>query len=161
MPQFIRKLLQKIVQHEPDPIKLNRSIAIGIFMAFTPYLGLQTWIGIALAYFTRSNIAVVTIVLYAVNNPWTMIPIAALDYMVGRLVTESLLGFDLLPYNPLWMNWVNSKIGFLTNYLGIEQISLWCFLIGGTILALIAGIISYFALKSACKTFVQKYGDQS
>lgn len=160
MAGTIEKFLKKIVSLEPNAERLSRSIAIGMFTAFSPYIGLQTVTGLLIAYITNSNKVVATLVLYTVNNPWTMVPIAALDYLFGQLILEDIFGMNLTHLNPSWMSWVNNKVSFLTGYLGIEKICLWCFLIGGTILALIAGILSYLLLRNSCRLFIEKYSTQ-
>ena len=167
MSSYGKKLMEKLVKREPNPNRLAWSITLGIFLSFSPYIGFQTILVFVLSFLLRANSAVAFIVLYTVNNPWTMVPIAALDYVFGYWVTETLLGMNLIQYNPSWMGWVNTKISFLTNYLGIHELCLWCFLIGGNILALTFAAISYPFLKNLSHRIIKKYahkpvdGDQA
>lgn len=157
MGKHIKKLMEKLVKKESDPARLAWSVSLGLFVAFSPYIGLQTVLVFALAFLLHANSAVACIVLYAVNNPWTMIPIAAFDYMVGHWITDTVLGLNLEMYDPSWMAWVNQKISFLTDFLGIEKLCFWCFLIGGNIIALLVAAISYPFLKHWCGRLVEKY----
>lgn len=149
--------MEKLVKKEPNPSRLAWSITLGVFLAFSPYVGLQTVLAFALAYLLWANSAVVVIVLYTVNNPWTMIPIAALDYIFGHWLVEKVFCLNLEQYNPSWMEWVNTKISGVTSYLGIESICFWCFMIGGNILAVTFAAISYPFLKKMCVRLVDKY----
>ena len=157
MGKFGKKLMERLVKSEPSPGKLAWSISLGLFLAFSPYLGFQTLLVFVLSFVLRANSAVVFIVLYTVNNPWTLIPIAALDYIFGHWLTESVLGLDLLQYNPSWMHWVNTKLSFLTAYLGIEQLCFWCFFIGGNIIACMVALLSYPFLRKLSSKIIEKY----
>jgi uncharacterized protein (DUF2062 family) len=157
MGKYGKKLMERLVKSESSPGKLAWSIALGIFLAFSPYLGFQTLLVFVLSFLFRANAAVVFIILYTVNNPWTMVPIIALDYVFGHWLLESLLGLDLLQYNPSWMDWINKKIGYLTSYLGVEHLCFWCFFIGGNIIAISCAFISYPFLKRLSTKIIKKY----
>ena len=157
MGKFVQKLMEKLVKSEPDPVRLAWSVTLGLFIAFSPYLGIQTVLVFVLSFLLRANSAVAFIVLYTVNNPWTMIPIAALDYLFGRWLLETMLGLNLEIYDPSWMVWVNTKISFLTAYLGIKKIIFWYFFIGGNIIACLVAIASYPFMKYWCRKLVDKY----
>lgn len=157
MGKYVRKLMERLVKSESDPIRLAWSVALGIFIAFSPYLGIQTILVFVFAFVFHANSAVIFIVLYTINNPWTMIPIAALDYLFGYWLTETVLGLNLEAHDPSWMTWVNAKISFLTSYLGIEKLCFWCYLIGGNILALAIAAASYPFLKYWCAKLIKKY----
>lgn len=159
MSKYTTKFMQRLVKSEPNSTRLAWSITLGLFLAFSPYLGFQTILVFVLSFLFHANSAVVFTVLYTVNNPWTMIPIAAFDYIFGHWLTESVLKFDLLRYNPSWMHWVNSKLSGLTHYLGIEKLCFWCFFIGGNILALAIALLSYPVLKKLSLKIIKKYAD--
>lgn len=144
MKKFYNKVLDKLVKAEPSAEKLAWSITLGTYLAFSPYLGLQTPLVFVLAFLLRANYAVVFIVLYSVNNPWTMIPLAAMDYAFGHWFIEGLLHIDLSAYDPSWMWWINERIGpYILPYLGLDEFCFWCFIIGGNIIALSVSLVSY------------------
>lgn len=141
---YFKKRFQQIIASESSPTRLARATSLGIGIAFSPYLGFQTILIFVLSYLIHANAAITFTVVYLVNNPWTMIPIAAADYLVGQSLVEKILGLNLVIYNPSWMDWVNAKIGhYLVHYLGVSELCFWCFIIGGNILALSAGLMSY------------------
>jgi uncharacterized protein len=148
MKNFFKKRIEKILLAERSPHKLALSSAVGTFIAFSPFLGIQTPLLFIVSWIMRLNAAVVFAVVYIVNNPWTMIPIVVLDYMVGVWVSTHILRVDLGRYNPAWMNrftaWLSAKLGsYLKDYIDVSQLSLWAYLIGGMIVATIAGVITY------------------
>lgn len=148
MASYGKKFLDKILNAESSPIRLARSVSLGNFIAFSPFLGIQTLLIFGLGKLLRLNITVIFTVVYVVNNPWTMIPIAALDYSIGHWLTETVFKLDLMRYNPSWMAWVNNKIGYyLVQYLGIAELCFWCFIIGGMVVASVISLASYPFMK--------------
>jgi uncharacterized protein (DUF2062 family) len=144
MKRFFQKMIDRLLNREQSADRLARSVSIGLFAAFSPYLGLQTWIIFPIAWALSSNIPVAMIVLYTVNNPWTIIPIFVFDYAVGYWLTETLLGLNLGAYNPGWMEWVNTKLGnLLSGYVDVGDICLWCLVIGGTLVASAISLAAY------------------
>lgn len=133
---------KKLLLAERTPAKLAFACSVGIFIAFWPFIGIHWLLTIVLAWVFRLNIAVVYAAAHVVNNPFTMIPIYLAGYATGLFVTNTLLGIDLLPHNPTWMQWLNVKLACL----GIPNISLWSFLIGGHVLGLFIALIAYYPL---------------
>lgn len=157
MVNYFKKMMEKLAAKEPNPARLAWSISLGLFVAFSPYLGIQTILLFVLAFLFRLNGAVACIVLYAINNPWTMVPIAALDYLVGRWLLETVMGFNMEQYDPAWMGWVNQKLSGVTAYIGIEKLCFWCYFIGGNIIALLIMVACYPFVKKMCTRLVQTY----
>lgn len=130
---FIKKLLLE----ERTPTKLAHASCFGLFIAFSPFIGFHWLMTIVFAWAFRLNIAVVYAVAH-LNNPLTMIPIYLADYKIGDAISQR-LGINLFAYNPSWMNWLNMKLACLQ----IPNLSLWTFIIGGNVLSIVLGIISY------------------
>lgn len=129
------------------PAKVAWSGALGVYLAFSPFLGIQTILVFALSFLLRANTPIVITILYSVNNPWTMIPIVVVDYAVGAWFLR-IIGIDLSLYDPSWMGWVNGKlIPYIQPYLGIKKLSLWAYLIGGHIIAIPLAIVAYPLMK--------------
>lgn len=154
------RLIERFQKNGVSPKKLAWSATVGTYLAFSPFLGIQTFLVFILAFVLRANTGVVFTTLYTINNPWTMIPIAIFDYAFGAWFVHTVLALDLSPFNPAWMIWLNSKIGpYLAPYLGTKTLCLWCFLIGGNIIALVIATASYpFFKKLALKGYA--YVDQ-
>lgn len=156
MKNFGRRLLERVERTGLSPSKVAWSGALGIYLAFSPFLGIQTILVFIFSFIFCAHTGILFTVLYMVNNPWTMIPIALLDYVVGAGFLK-LVGLDLSAYDPRWMEWVNRKLGvWLFPYLGIKKLSFWAYFIGGNLIALPLAIVSYPALKKMYKKGLAK-----
>ncbi len=84
----------RILHADDSPHRLALGVAIGLFVAWTPLLGLHTVLAIALAFLLRAN-KFLAIAFVWVNNPVTFLPIYYPAYLVGK---NALLWFrrDLL-----------------------------------------------------------------
>lgn len=134
-----------------SPTKLAGSFAMGVFIAFSPYLGIQTLLIFLFGFLLKLNSKIIFTIVYVINNPWTMFPIIALDYMVGVSVSQ-MLNIDLSKYNPSWMVsfnlWLNHKVGhYVSKYIDIPKLSFWTYMFGGHIVAISLGIITYFIMR--------------
>jgi uncharacterized protein (DUF2062 family) len=145
MAYRIQQFFIRILSIEPNREKRARSIAVGMALAISPLLGIQTPVLFLVAFIFRLNSAVVFAVVYAINNPWSMVPIIIMNYFLGQLLVERALGIDLRPYDPAWSVWVTEKIAY---YTGMSQLCFWYYCIGGAILAGISGILTYVAIKT-------------
>ena len=148
MKQYIRKKFEQLLLKEKSVSRLSASFCLGTFIALTPTIPLQTPLIMALAWACGLNIAVAVAALYIVNNPITIIPIYVAGYAIGSWVLN-LIGFDLLPYNPWWIDKFNS---FLSQYIDISKylgadLCFWCLILGGTLLGLIVSVPLYPLLK--------------
>lgn len=145
MAHRIKKLFSRILSIEPQPERRARSIAVGTAIALSPLLGIQTPVLFIVAFLCRLNAGVMFAVVYGINNPWTMIPIIALNYAVGDLLVGKLMGIDLRPYDPAWALWVTERI---SHYTGMTQLCFWYYCIGGAIVAIIGGCLMYMLIQT-------------
>ena len=146
MKNFLRKKLEKIILAERSVNQLAFSSAVAVAVAFSPFLGIQTILLLIIGAILRVNMAVAMLILYLVNNPLTMIPILALDYLVGVRLGAA-LGVSSGSASPAWVqsfnDWFSDKICYFLGTCGITQIDLWSFMVGGSLFALIIGLVSY------------------
>lgn len=110
--------------------KIALSWAIGSYIAFSPFPGGHTIMMFGAHYLFKLHFPLLFIAT-SINNPWTMIPCYFGGYWVGHWIVHGLLG-----YGPLW------EIS-LSPFLGSGNICLWSFFIGGNVLGIAAGLISY------------------
>lgn len=113
-----------------SPAKLALSFSIGVFIAFSPFPGAHTIIMLVVNWLLGLNLPILFLAT-SLNNPWTIIPFYAVDYSFGYWVVHSLLGWS--------PSWVIS----LEKLFGSGSICLWSFFVGGNLLGLLAGVISY------------------
>jgi hypothetical protein len=83
---MFRKTLRRLLAIDDPPERTALAFSVGIFIAFSPFLGLHTIVATALAFIFRFN----KVAIYAgtyINNPFlTLVPIILASYAVGALV---------------------------------------------------------------------------
>ena len=128
--------------------QLAISFCIGLYIAFSPFPGLHTWMTLLAAWVFSLNVAVVFAASMIINNPWTMVPIYGADYLLGDYILRLWYGSSaqVCSLDPAWMCSVNN---FLHTHVGIEPVSLWGFLLGGNILGIAFSIGFYPLVKRA------------
>jgi uncharacterized protein (DUF2062 family) len=148
-----KEYLKKQFSREQSPHKLALSLSFAIFIAFSPFLLLHTVLVFVCSWLFRLNFAITFAVVHMIHNPWATIPIYASDYMLGDLLLHKWLGLNTLALNPTWMGFFN---GYITKYVGLTDISLVAFLVGGNLLGLILAISLYPLMKSLCARYMIK-----
>lgn len=126
-----RALLRRVLHLQESPQRTALAFAIGVFIAFSPAYGLHTAMVVLCTWLFGLNfVALLTGAL--INNPWTIVPILGATYWTGAL----LLGHADTPT----FNW--SDLSFAGIY---DQVLPYLvpFLLGGLVLSVIGGLISY------------------
>ncbi len=128
---------RRLLALDDTPERIALAFAFGVFLAFSPLLGLHTILGLTFAFIFGLNRVAVLLGVW-VNNPWTLVPIYAAAAYVGGF----LFGFPQPPDLP--------KIGWGEFWHGgfwLHLISHWKMLmpmiLGSTILSVISGLLSY------------------
>ena len=128
---FFKSLIKK----ERCAHKFALSCCIGIYIAFSPFIGLHTAMVFLFSWLFALNTAIMFAVSLFINNPWTMLPVYGVGYIVGDWLFK-LFGVNGLSWNPGWYSTL------LKTYSNCSSISLGAFLVGGNLLGLgIGGII--------------------
>jgi uncharacterized protein (DUF2062 family) len=148
-----RFLIVKVLHADDTPHRIALGIAIGVFIGFTPTVGLQMIIALALATLLRAN-KVVCLPMVWVSNPVTMVPIYLVCFQVGSALVGSqsatpgqhpvkaiqILG--AVPGEGGWGKWLEPafwrELLLTMTRVGAE---LW---IGAIVLGLPAAALSYF-----------------
>ena len=115
------------------PHRIAFAFSVGIFIAFSPLLGLHVVLAILLIGFFRLNKPAVLAGTF-VNNPWTLVPILVTSTWVGEQVccqTSDLPNID-------W-----SSLTFATLHVQLRSY-IWPFVLGSLLLGLTCAILSYF-----------------
>jgi uncharacterized protein (DUF2062 family) len=133
MRKYITERIREIVKLDDTPHKLALASAIGVFIAFSPWLGLHIVSGFFFAWIFRVSKFVVLSVMF-VNNPWTMVPICAFNLWLGVRLT----GSDITIPEIAW-----SEIGFRELFTILKPL-LWPFVLGSLAAGAVAGVLAYF-----------------
>jgi uncharacterized protein (DUF2062 family) len=139
---MFRATLRRLLAIDDPPERTALAFSIGIFIAFSPFLGLHTIMATVLAFAFRFN----KLAIYAgtfVNNPFlTLVPIILASYAVGAFLTGQPLappaeGMELLKHPRLltgdWWQQL-SKQGSTV---------LFPFVIGGMVLSVVCSLAAY------------------
>jgi uncharacterized protein len=139
---MFRSTVRRLLAIDDPPERTALAFSIGVFIAFSPFLGLHTLTATAIAFAFRFN----KIAIYAgtfINNPFlTLVPIILVSYATGALILGRPLGLppesvELLrsPHllTGIWWSKLFQSGGNL----------LVPFFIGGMLLAVVCSILAY------------------
>ncbi|HVF28106.1 MAG TPA: DUF2062 domain-containing protein [Pyrinomonadaceae bacterium] len=139
---MFRAAFRRLLAIDDPPERTALAFAVGVFIAFSPFLGLHTIMATALAFLFRFNkIAIYTGTF--INNPFlTLVPIIVASYAVGaftmgrplRLPNE---GMELLQHPRLLTGDYWRQLFFHSRDVLLP------FAIGGTVLSVICSLIAY------------------
>lgn len=139
---MLRATVRRLLAIDDPPERTALAFSIGVFIAFSPFLGLHTILATVIAFWFRFN----KIAIYAgtfVNNPFlTLVPIILASYAVGALLLGRPLGLpaesiELLKHPHLltgawWGELFRSSAEVLAP-----------FILGGMVLSVVCSILAY------------------
>ena len=138
---------ESLIKQERCAHKFALSCCTGVYIAFSPFVGFHTIMVFLFSWLFALNAAIMFSVSLFINNPWTMVPVYGIDYIVGDWLFN-LLGINGVSWNPWWC------YTLLTTYSSYSGLSLGAFLVGGNLLGLSIGGIVYPIMRyvfSYCK----------
>lgn len=142
-----RQMYRKLLQLDDTPHSIALGAALGMFITFTPTVGIQVLIVLILSMVVRFN-RFAAIVLIYLSNPVTIIPIYYADYVIGLFV-QGESGLSLEEFGLRWDQSVSTagEVGFwgatqvLFKSLGTDVII--PMFIGGGVLGGFVGVVTY------------------
>ena len=152
---MFRATFRRLLTLDDPPERTALAFAVGVFIAFSPFLGLHTIMAILAAFIFRFNkIAIFTGTF--INNPFlTLVPIIIASYAVGAFLLGQPLrispeGIELLKEPHL-------LIGDYYRRLFDEGWQIvWPFTIGGMVLSVVCSLIAYPVTSWLLRTHRQK-----
>ena len=139
---MFRASLRRLLAIDDPPERTALAFSIGIFIAFSPFLGLHTILATLLAFLFRFNkIAIYTGTF--VNNPFlTLVPIIVASYAVGAFIMGRPLrippgGVELLTHPHIFSTGYYRQLFVQSRYL-VEP-----FAVGGMVLSVVCSLIAY------------------
>jgi len=85
---FYKKFVVRFLELDDTPKDIARGIAIGVFIAMTPTVGIQMiTIAVACTIFHGNRLAGVAMAW--ISNPLTIVPIYWLDYVIGSFILRA------------------------------------------------------------------------
>jgi len=139
---MFRAAFRRLLAIDDPPERTALAFAIGVFIAFSPFLGLHTIMATVVAFVFRFN----KIAIYSgtfINNPFiTLAPIIGISYGVGAL----LLGMPLtIPDESLAL--LKDPELFTADYYQRLFVQSWHlikpFMVGGMVLSVVCSVVAY------------------
>ena len=139
---MLRSTFRRLLALDDPPERTALAFSIGVFIAFSPFLGLHTLLATAIAFLFRFN----KVAIYSgtfINNPFlTLVPIIIASYAIGAFVLGQPLripaeGLALLKEPHLLTGDYYRKL-FRESW----QI-VWPFSIGAMVLSVVCSLIAY------------------
>jgi uncharacterized protein (DUF2062 family) len=150
----IRKKINSIktlfLNNISNPIFLARSVSVGIYIAFSPFIGLHTALIFLSGWMFSLSIPIIFAVSLILHNPWTMVLIYSAGYFCGTIVCSL---FSL--QNSYLLSLIKKIIEHIP-YIKMSPESLMEFIIGGNVLGIFAAIIMYPVVKYGAILYNQK-----
>jgi hypothetical protein len=119
-------------QLNDTPHRLALAFAAGVFIAFSPTLGLHVLTSLLVAWAFRLNKLVVLTATF-VNNPWTIVPLYGFCVWFGGKLMGREIAMPQIAWNELT----------LSNAYSVIKPYLWPFVAGTLVAGVIAAVIAY------------------
>lgn len=137
-----KDLIKQLLHIEDSPERTALAYALGIFLGFSPFLGLHTIGGIVVAFLFRMNRVAVLLGVWT-NLPWWIIPY----YTVATWVGMKVIGFQIDPAVLAEIFRLGLNEGFIQsdfwNRLASQSDLLLAFGVGSLILGTMLSFIAY------------------
>ncbi|HLN98158.1 MAG TPA: DUF2062 domain-containing protein [Pyrinomonadaceae bacterium] len=139
---MFRATFRRLLALDDPPERTALAFSIGVFIAFSPFLGLHTILATLIAFLFRFN----KVAIYSgtfINNPFlTLVPIIIASYAIGAVILGRPLripaaGLELLKSPHLL------TAAYYRQIFSESWNIVWPFTIGGLILSVVCSLIAY------------------
>lgn len=138
----IRRWAERLLHIHDTPERTARAFAIGVAIGFSPFLGLHTAIGLALAFALNLNRVAVLIGMW-INLPWFIAPFYALATAFGAWILRTKMPAGFMEH--LARIWETPGMVARLEALGsFLRPLLPAYLLGSSILAAVFAVAAYF-----------------
>lgn len=136
MKKYFRDRVRSLFQLNDPPHDLALAFALGVFIGFTPTIGLHTISCLVLAWMLRLRKLVVLTASLLINNPWTIVPLYGSSLWFGLAIT----GSSIITPHIAW-----NELTFTNAYLTLKPY-IWSFIVGTIAAGIVSAIASYFVI---------------
>jgi uncharacterized protein len=144
----LSKLVQTILSLEDTEHSIALGTAIGLFVAWTPTVGIHMILVVGLTLLLRANKAAGLIAVY-LSNPLTIVPMYWIDYRLGALFLHQELTYTELRMILHYHGWDGFKAAFWKICVELAG-PMW---LGGLVLAFVHAIPGYYLTRWAVVRF--------
>jgi uncharacterized protein (DUF2062 family) len=139
---LLRRWLRALLHSADTPHRTAAAYALGVFFGFSPFLGLHTILGVALAFVFNLNRVAAVLGVYS-NLPWIILPYYALATMGGAFVMRATLPGDYRSRLEELFTLSILDADFWQHLLTVLQPLLWPYMVGSLMGAVILGALAY------------------
>jgi uncharacterized protein len=149
---MLRAAFRRLLAIDDPPERTALAFSIGVFIAFSPFLGLHTIMATAVAFLFRFN----KVAIYSgtfLNNPFlTLVPIIIASYAIGAFILGRPLripdeGLELLK-NPRIFSGDYYRLLFVQSWSIV-----WPFSVGAMALSIVCSLLAYPLTLRALRTY--------
>jgi uncharacterized protein (DUF2062 family) len=141
MSSRLRRAIEVLVHLEDSPHRIALAFAIGVWIAFSPLLGIHTGLALAIAFLFRLSRGPILLGAY-LNNPWTLAPM----YMAGTLVGCLMCGVSVEGLAEI--DWSLHGHAFYEALIDGLRPYLWPFILGNTTLGIVSAVAAYVTVRA-------------
>lgn len=139
---MFRAAFRRLLAIDDPPERTALAFSIGVFIAFSPFLGLHTILATLIAFVFRFNKVAIYTGTFLNNPPLTLVPIIIASYAVGAFLMGRPLkipseGIELLKHPHLLTADYYRQI-FVRSWYLVEP-----FALGGILLSVVCSLITY------------------
>jgi uncharacterized protein (DUF2062 family) len=136
-----------ILHPELSPEQVAWSFAIGLSMAWNPFLGTHTWLILLICFFARQLHRPLIFLACFINNPWTLVPMATASALLGNVVLGRGVHLDLSHVHWASIGWssFSTREGFQA-MLHMMRPIITPYLLGGFLFALLSLPVGYWSM---------------
>jgi len=146
------RLLLDLMGRVDRPERVAAALALGVGVGLSPFIGFHFILAVVLAWIFRLH-KLDTVLGSFAGNPWTLPPVYAAGYRLGRI----LLGFPPVRVPPLrWERILHHDFWVAFREPGFSP-RLASFLVGTTILALVAAFVTYFFARGFLRLYHRRH----
>lgn len=135
--RLIRRTLQLLALIQDSPRRTASAFALGVFLGFSPLIGIHTVLGLGLAYALRLSKVGVLVGVY-MNSPWLIVPYYGFATWFGIKITGMPQGTTLphVSFSQIF-GWDFWESLFEQHHLLIPAV------VGSTVLAVVFSLVAY------------------
>jgi uncharacterized protein (DUF2062 family) len=149
MKRYIKERIHSVMKLDDPPHKLALAFALGVFVAFSPTLGLHIITCVVLAWVFRLSKFVILTASF-INNPWTIVPLYSFCIWCGIKITGTTTAIPNIAWNDLTFSSVYEAL----------KPYLWPYIAGTLVIGTVSAFLSYFLFYWAVLRYRRQRGSE-
>jgi uncharacterized protein len=156
----LQDIWNKLLTLHASPHSIGLGLALGMFIGFLPIMGIQMAVVLVFAMPFKNANKVAAVSGVWISNPLTVVPIYAFIYWIGTFFYPEGSVLSYSKFSGKFRSVIEME-GFVAQTKGFFDLGADIFVpmfIGGGVVGIFAGVLSYFAVKHFIKVYREKTG---